>query len=594
MPKVVTALDAVQRTRFEVNPVAVELMLWLGLKRKHRKAFLRLLSLMCQTVPDNDNGDDDQVKLLRRRRMDALIRNREVDSNNVNFEEVKQRMGELKDLPCGFFIPTTLDFRGRHTPDVQPNFHAADYIRACFLLANKKPVGADGTRWLMVEAATLGDWKVGDKRVSKMSFEDRIAWTADHLDDIIYPVAKSWRTTYGIWSKADKPIQFVMACIEVRNAIEQGDDYLCGLPVSIDGSNSALQHLAAASRDEKTAALVNLIPTDEPADVYDFVAKKVEQRLQAILDNPDDVEPDEVDYAQKWMDFGVTRSVCKRSVMVFGYNSKPYGFARQIMEDTMEPLYDDVLAHKLEKHPFGDDKGKKAARFLAGHLWVVVNEELAGPAQAMTFLKGCVRTLIHNANDVTDEETGTTRRVVKPLHFQYINQLGFPMTQEYPVVRKQKIKPYMFCAEVRSMKRQQITIAVDAEEEKVMSRRALNGVAANHTHQADAQHLALSVCKALDKGITDFFLIHDSFGCLPCDMPVFFDVVREAFVELYHDFDVWQDVEDQTLARLSPGGSNATVNYTRKHMEPQPDRGDFDVRVVLKARIASHNPYVHP
>ena len=140
----------------------------------------------------------------------------------------------------------------------------------------------------------------------------------------------------------------------------------------------------------------------------------------------------------------------------------------------------------------------------------------------MTFLKGCVRTLIHNANDVTDEETGTTRRVVKPLHFQYINQLhGFPMTQEYPVVRKQKIKPYMFCAEVRSMKRQQITIAVDAEEEKVMSRRALNGVAANHTHQADAQHLALSVCKALDKGITDFFLIHDSFGCLPCDMPVF-------------------------------------------------------------------------
>ena len=86
-------------------------------------------------------------------------------------------MGELNDMPCGFFIPTTLDFRGRHTPDVQPNFHAADYIRACFLLANKKPVGADGTRWLMVEAATLGDWKVGDKRVSKMSFEDR-----DRLD----------------------------------------------------------------------------------------------------------------------------------------------------------------------------------------------------------------------------------------------------------------------------------------------------------------------------------------------------------------------------------------------------------------------------
>ena len=200
-------------------------------------------------------------------------------------------MDELNDMPCGFFIPTTLDFRGRHTPDVQPNFHAADYIRACFLLANKKPVGADGTRWLMVEAATLGDWKVGDKRVSKMSFEDRIAWTADHLDDIIYPVAKSWRTTYGIWSKADKPIQFVMACIEVRNAIEQGDDYLCGLPVSIDGSNSALQHLAAASRDEKTAALVNLIrPMNQL--MFTILSRRRWNSGSKVLDNPEDVEPD--------------------------------------------------------------------------------------------------------------------------------------------------------------------------------------------------------------------------------------------------------------------------------------------------------------
>ena len=74
MPKVVTALDAVQRTRFEVNPVAYELMLWLEAEEKSPKGFPTLTKFDVPTVPDNDNGDDDQVKLLRRRRMDALIK----------------------------------------------------------------------------------------------------------------------------------------------------------------------------------------------------------------------------------------------------------------------------------------------------------------------------------------------------------------------------------------------------------------------------------------------------------------------------------------------------------------------------------------
>lgn len=55
------------------------------------------------------------------------------------------------------------------------------------------------------------------------------------------------------------------------------------------------------------------------------------------------------------------------------------------------------------------------------------------------------------------------------------------------------------------------------------------GASPNLIHSLDAAHLVMTVCKA-DFPVTT---IHDSFGCLPADMPKLFVLLRQTFLELY-------------------------------------------------------------
>ena len=62
--------------------------------------------------------------------------------------------------------------------------------------------------------------------------------------------------------------------------------------------------------------------------------------------NPAESEP-----AKLWLTFcggKIDRSVVKRNVMTFGYNSNAYGMTDQIMDDLMKPLFTKSMK---EKHP---------------------------------------------------------------------------------------------------------------------------------------------------------------------------------------------------------------------------------------------------
>ena len=112
-----------------------------------------------------------------------------------------------------------------------------------------------------------------------MPLQDRVDWATEN-EEMLLDVARNWRDRYDLWSTADKPFSFVVACMELLAAIEHYDahgnwNYLCGLPVSIDGACSGYQHYSAAMRAEKEGALVNLTVADEPQDIYQFVADAV-------------------------------------------------------------------------------------------------------------------------------------------------------------------------------------------------------------------------------------------------------------------------------------------------------------------------------
>ena len=94
-----------------------------------------------------------------------------------------------------------------------------------------------------VHIAGCADFKVDGKRLSKMPLQDRVDWVSDN-EEMLLDVARNWRDQYDLWSTADKPFSFVAACMELLAAIEHYDaygnwNYLCGLPVSIDGACSS-------------------------------------------------------------------------------------------------------------------------------------------------------------------------------------------------------------------------------------------------------------------------------------------------------------------------------------------------------------------
>ena len=99
---------------------------------------------------------------------------------------------------------------------------------------------------------------------------------------------------------------------------------------------------------------------------------------------------------------------------------------------------------------------------------------------------------------------------------------------------------------------------------------AYTGVAPNYIHSHDAAHMKLCINEMADAGITQFSMIHDSFGCPAPQVPIMRQIIREKFHAQHKHIQLEKlkaDVE-QHLGIECP--------------EP-PAPGDFDIGVVLRS-----------
>jgi hypothetical protein len=92
------------------------------------------------------------------------------------------------------------------------NPQGSDLAKSLLTFAEGKPLGQAGWFWLAVHVAnTFGN--------DKCSLEDRAQWTKDNFDRLVSmandPLADRW------WAEADKPFQFLAACIELIGVKEQ-------------------------------------------------------------------------------------------------------------------------------------------------------------------------------------------------------------------------------------------------------------------------------------------------------------------------------------------------------------------------------------
>jgi Autographiviridae RNA polymerase len=240
-----------------------------------------------------------------------------------------------------FYFPYQLDHRGRAYPVPQLVNPQSDHIgRSLLEFAEGKPLGGRGAYWLAIDIANWY-WKK-----NKVSFDKRLRWVNEHEAEIIDFAANPIRP-HRFWSEADKPWTFLAACQEWKRYREQGPDFRSHLPVSMDGTCNGYQHLSAMGLDPIGGSATNLVPGDQPEDIYQEVADHVSLRI--LFDTEDAREKPDQDAARELLG-KIDRSVVKHATM-----TTPYGVTRGT-----------IYKQLLEAKPAKDCKDpKKCARYLA-------------------------------------------------------------------------------------------------------------------------------------------------------------------------------------------------------------------------------------
>ncbi|CAK6687169.1 DNA-directed RNA polymerase [Synechococcus sp. CBW1107] len=166
-----------------------------------------------------------------------------------------------------FYLPSALDWRGRiyyQTQSIDPQ--AADPSRALLYFKEEGPINMS---WLSRAAATTYG-------LDKASWAEREQWAQDNMS-MLLRVGVDPMGHLSEWEAAYEPWQFLAICCELSEI--QSGKTTSGLPIGLDATNSGMQIHAALTRDAATAAMVNLLDADTPADAY----KEVLEAIQAAM-----------------------------------------------------------------------------------------------------------------------------------------------------------------------------------------------------------------------------------------------------------------------------------------------------------------------
>jgi DNA-directed RNA polymerase len=553
MPIVYESVNALQNTAWQINSRVLEVMQTLWDNGSELAGMPPRDGLPMPQRPHDIETNEEAKKVFRVESAKIHVRNLSILGYriglNMTLDVAKRYEGFRK-----IYFPYQLDFRGRIYAVPHLNPQGSDYQKALLRFANGKPLGSEGWKWLAIHGANVAGY-------DKVSLEDRVNWVLENENEILAIAGdpynhRGWASSVGD-IEIDKPWQFLAFCYEWQGYCEHGESFVSKLPVAMDGSCSGIQHFSAMLRDEIGGAAVNLVPRDLPADVYQLVANRViEQAKQDAEHGTEDtlrhtesgqafLKEGTKTIAKQWLAFGVTRKTCKRSVMTLAYGSKEYGFKDQLMTDILAPA-----RQGGKDFPFTGD-GFQAAAYMAKAIWVSVNKVLVKAGEAMKWLQ-------HAASLAASED----------LPVRWTTPVGFPVMQAYADVEARKIKT--------AINGRLVYLLMNKEKDNLDRRRQSSGIAPNYVHSADAAHMKLTIVRAAQAGISNFAMIHDSFGTTAGDVENLYHVVRESFMEMYSEVDVLESFRDEIQNQLSP--------KNQEKLEALPQRGTLDISQVCESR----------
>ncbi len=438
------------------------------------------------------------------------------------------------------YFPHCMDFRGRVY--AVPHFlnpQGPDVAKSLLTFAEGKPIGNEtAAKWLAIHGANIYGY-------DKVNLEDRVQWVKDHEADILASAEDPMANRF--WTLADNGNhcwQFLAFCFEWAGYVKEGYGFVSHLPVALDGSCNGLQHFSAMLRDETGGHAVNLVPSDQPQDIYQRVADVSLQKLAKILERPHAKR----DLAEGWLSLGITRTMTKRPVMILPYGGTRHA-CRQYIEDELRQLLRD------RDNPFQQgerDRIFEASDFLAGIVWDSIGEVVVAARQVMDWLR--------KAASLAAKEG---------LPVNWMTPSGFPVQQAYRDVRSRRIKTKLAGNLIRNMR-----LSIREHLDSIDKRRQANGISPNFVHSMDAAALHLYVNLASEYGIDSFALVHDSYGTLAADTEVSACYIREVFVRMYQD-DVLEHFRMELLDLLSEPNA--------RKLPPVPPKGTLDLALVRQS-----------
>ncbi len=523
MPIVLDAVNTLQSTAWQVNQPLLTILEEVWDANVRVKEMPPQDEILVGAKPVDFSTNKDSRRKWKIEAAETYRTNRRDKSKRKQVALIKSLANRFKDEPVIYF-PCQLDFRGRaYYRPVHLNPQGCDLAKSLLVFANKKPLGERGAYWLAVHVANTFGY-------DKCSMNERAQWTHEHSEEI-QSYANDPVSNRG-WTEADKPWQFLAACVEWTGYCTDGSGYETGLPVLVDGSCNGIQHFSAMLRDSEAGKHVNLTPNAKPGDIYAAVASRCKAKLEADTES---------EYAKWWLAFGIDRSLMKRPVMVL-----PYGGTMAACKEYLLIEYQKRV-RKLEVQPITDHKQRaKAMVYLARIVWNTMGEVVVGPRLAMDWIK--------NVSRIVSKQN---------LPIVWTTPSKFICLQSYPEWRSRQVRTKVMGVVIKPQIREALRT--------LDPRKQAQAIAPNFVHSLDASALCMTIRKTREAGITDWVAIHDSYGTHAADMDALQNGLREVFVNLYESRDVLQEFADE-VGKVLPEGES---------LPPHPPMGTLNIREVL-------------
>jgi DNA-directed RNA polymerase len=462
-------LNKIQKVKYRLNDFIIEVAKELEEREVEVGKFRPVINHPIPPKPADFDTNKDSKKQWKR---EAAI------AHNKNHNEWRISCRTRMTMNCvrefegkDFYIPWSFDYRGRAYPI--PSFltpQDTDFGKSLLRFSEESEITEDGKKWLAFQVATTYG-------LDKATMDERLAWVSiEENRQRIIRVARDPINNIGDWETADEPWQFLAACHEYYSVVIAGKK-TTGLPVATDATCSGIQILAGLCRCKKTAAMVNVLPSNKPQDAYQVIADQsrphIPERLRPYWD----------------------RKKTKRTVMTIPYNAKPFS-NRQYIRDAFKDIDIEVEKEELTQ----------IVKVVRDAMEAVV----PGPMRVMRWVESEVSKAIKNGAE----------------QLVWVTPSGFRVTQRLMKRHYQRVVLQLFGT---------TNLRVGTDEEKgVDLLHHKNATAPNLIHSLDASLLHIAATQ-FDAPIS---LIHDSVLCRATDMTYLSTLVRNTYMHLFakHDF----------------------------------------------------------